>query len=311
MIRSAIQFPAALVAVTAVLLVAAGLASGAVVSGSNLAAEPNNETCIAPPATSLSCTITIASLPPASRAPGGFSAGISGVIVEWKIRTTLAPVDTSVRLRVVRDITGVGSGPVVTLPKAAGIHPYLARVPVQAGDQIGIDIIDVELGQSPRVIRSGVAEALFRAWIPPLADGKERDHTFAAANFELTMNATIEPDADGDAYGDETQDACPTVANAGGPCPPPPLPSAPAPDTKITKGPKGKTDTRRATFKFRSEPAGATFQCKLDKKPFKPCKSPKTYKGLSEGKHTFKVRAVSASGAVDATPAKRAFRVDG
>jgi hypothetical protein len=284
-------------------------ALGAVVSGSNLAAAPNNETCIAPPMTSLSCTVTNASLPPASRAPGGFLAGISGVIVEWKIRTTLAPFDSSVRLRVVRDITGVGGGPVVTLPKAADIYSYPARVPVQAGDQIGIDMIDVKLGQSPRVIRSA-AEGLVSVWIPTLSEGEERDHTFDLGNFELTMNATIERDADGDGYGDETQDACPTVANAGGPCPPPPPPSVPAPDTKITKGPKGKIESHRAKFKFKSEPAGATFQCKLDRKPFKPCKSPKTYKGLSAGKHSFRVRAVSAGGAVDPTPAKRGFKVD-
>ena len=120
------------------------------------------------------------------------------------------------------------------------------------------------------------------------------------------MNASIEPDADDVGYGDETQDGCPTAASTAGPCPPPP----PAPNTKITKGPKGKVKTSKATFKFKSEPAGATFQCKLDKKKYKPCRSPKTYKGLAPGKHTFRVRAVSASGAADASPAKRSFRVE-
>jgi virginiamycin B lyase len=96
-----------------------------------------------------------------------------------------------------------------------------------------------------------------------------------------------------------------------------------APETKITKGPKGKVKTRRrrakVTFRFSSTTAGATFECALTKakkgkkgkKPAAPrfaaCKSPKTYK-LKPGKYTFSVRAVSA-GAVDPSPATRRFRV--
>jgi hypothetical protein len=124
------------------------------------------------------------------------------------------------------------------------------------------------------------------------------------------MNVTIEPDADHDGYGDETQDACPAVANAGATCPQPSALSSPPPETKITKGPKGRIEAHSAKFKFKSEPTGARFECKLDKKKFKPCSSPKTYRGLAAGKHTFRVRAVSASGTVDASPAKRTFRVE-
>jgi hypothetical protein len=81
------------------------------------------------------------------------------------------------------------------------------------------------------------------------------------------------------------------------------------PQTTITKGPKTKTRSRTAKFKFVSSETGSKFECKLDRKPFKRCKSPKKYKGLKPGKHVFKVRAVDKAGNVDPTPAKKKFRV--
>lgn len=97
------------------------------------------------------------------------------------------------------------------------------------------------------------------------------------------------------------------------PCPPAgtsrcTVPS-PVPQTTISKGPKGKTHSTTAKFKFTSSPKGSRFECKLDRGKFKPCRSPKTYKGLKPGKHVFKVRAVLFAGVFDPTPAKRKFRV--
>jgi hypothetical protein len=81
------------------------------------------------------------------------------------------------------------------------------------------------------------------------------------------------------------------------------------PDTRITKGPPRRTHKRKAVFKFVSTEAGSTFQCRLDRKPFKGCRSPKKYKRLKPGKHVFKVRAIDAAGNVDPTPAVRRFKV--
>jgi CSLREA domain-containing protein len=79
-------------------------------------------------------------------------------------------------------------------------------------------------------------------------------------------------------------------------------------ETTITKGPKGKIHSTTVKFKFVSNEKSAKFECKLDRKPFKPCKSPKTYRKLKPGKHVFKVRAVKGK-EVDSTPAKRKFKV--
>lgn len=89
-----------------------------------------------------------------------------------------------------------------------------------------------------------------------------------------------------------------------------PPPDETPPNTKISSGPSGKTSKHKATFRFASTEAGSTFQCKLDGKKWANCKSPKTYKGLKDGKHVFRLKAIDAAGNVDATPAKRSWRVD-
>jgi CSLREA domain-containing protein len=81
------------------------------------------------------------------------------------------------------------------------------------------------------------------------------------------------------------------------------------PETMIKAGPRGKIHVRTVKFRFSSDMPGATFQCKLDRKPFRPCASPKKYKKLKPGKHVFKVRAIDKAGNVDPTPAKRKFIV--
>lgn len=82
-----------------------------------------------------------------------------------------------------------------------------------------------------------------------------------------------------------------------------------APQTTLRRKPAKKTRDRTPTFHFVSDESGSTFQCKLDAKPFKACRSPFTTKRLAFGRHTFKVRARDESGKLDATPASYAFKV--
>lgn len=82
---------------------------------------------------------------------------------------------------------------------------------------------------------------------------------------------------------------------------------ATAPTTKLGKV-KKKTRKRKLKVKFSSEP-GATFECRVDSKPFKPCSSPYKTKKLKPGKHTIEVRASDASGNVEAKPARARVKV--
>jgi CSLREA domain-containing protein len=77
---------------------------------------------------------------------------------------------------------------------------------------------------------------------------------------------------------------------------PAPVPSGPvakvAPKVKITAGPKKSSTATIAQFKFKAtNVSSAKFECKLDGAKWASCKSPKTYKKLGPGKHTFRVRA--------------------
>jgi hypothetical protein len=88
-----------------------------------------------------------------------------------------------------------------------------------------------------------------------------------------------------------------------------PPPDTTAPQTKIKSGPSGTTHSEKATFKFSSNESGSKFQCRLDNKSWGSCKSPRTYKNLKDGQHTFRVRAKDRAGNVDATAAKRTWSV--
>jgi glucose/arabinose dehydrogenase len=87
-----------------------------------------------------------------------------------------------------------------------------------------------------------------------------------------------------------------------------PPPPGKAPQTKLGRHPAGKTSKTTARFSFSASVAGSTFRCKLDGKPKLPCRSPKTYKKLKPGRHTFKVWAISGVLA-DPTPAKFIWKV--
>ncbi len=106
-----------------------------------------------------------------------------------------------------------------------------------------------------------------------------------------------------------TSATCGGGGGGGGTVDPPP---AGPPNTKLGKHPRARVTTKKAkakvTFKFSSKTAGARFQCKLDKKRYARCSSPKSYK-VAPGKHKFSVRAVGAGGATDATPATFSFKV--
>lgn len=65
---------------------------------------------------------------------------------------------------------------------------------------------------------------------------------------------------------------------------------------------------RRVSFAFRSKEAGSTFRCRIDRQPFKPCRSPRRYR-LGLGTHIFRVYAIDAAGNRDRTPAIFSFRV--
>jgi parallel beta-helix repeat protein len=88
---------------------------------------------------------------------------------------------------------------------------------------------------------------------------------------------------------------------------PPPPPAAP-PTTAITSSePSGTTSSTSASLAFTASDRSASFSCSLDAGAYTACTSPKSYSGLSDGDHTFAVRATNASGT--GAPATRRWTV--
>jgi Zn-dependent metalloprotease len=88
--------------------------------------------------------------------------------------------------------------------------------------------------------------------------------------------------------------------------------AAARPRTKL-RGAAIDHDAGRATFRFAGS-AGLPplrFLCKLDRRPYRPCRSPRTYRNLEPGEHLFRVRAVDRLGRVDRTAARRPFQTAG
>lgn len=201
---------------------------------------------------------------------------------------------------------------------------------------------DQPVGPDPTTTHTDIGAVELRAVVPdttidsgPPATNAPTDVSFAFSsttsdvNFECSLDGgafasctspkTYTGLADGEhsfrvrAVADGTPDPTPASAtfSVTGATPP-----ANPPNTSISKAKKKvKTKKPKAKVKvaFKSSQPGSTFECKVDKGAFKPCKSPlelklkgKPGKGL---KHTIEVRAVNASGQVDPTPAKTTIKV--
>jgi hypothetical protein len=226
-----------------------------------------------------------------------YAAPADGVITSWRHQTSDEAV--SIKLKVFRPVgptTFMTVGESALTQIAANSQPgHSVRIPVRAGDTIGMK------GESADdLFRCLQPASSFTLWVlgSDLPAGQSGDYT-SVASMQLDLAATLEPDADGDGFGDETQDGCSTDGTTQATCAPP--------ETSITKAPKKKTSMRDAKFQFTSSSPGAGFECALDGSQFAPCTSPYIRK-VKRGAHAFQVRSTSA-GQVDPTPAKHQWKV--
>lgn len=85
-----------------------------------------------------------------------------------------------------------------------------------------------------------------------------------------------------------------------------------APQTRLLRRPGGILFTagrrRAVAFAFAANETRVTFRCKLDRKPFRACRSPRVYR-LKPGRHVFRVFAIDRAGNRDRTPALLRLRV--
>jgi hypothetical protein len=142
-----------------------------------------------------------------------------GVITSWAVRKATGPV----ALRILRSRPGefeageLHATNVHETPDETGIGSdnfqiFDAHEPVAAGDYIGITLVT---GSSIGFLNSG-SNQLFLV-DGDLEVGDVDDDT--SDDYEPMLSANVEPDADSDGYGDETEDGCPSNASTHGACP--------------------------------------------------------------------------------------------
>jgi hypothetical protein len=216
---------------------------------------------------------------------------VAGVITSWSFQAA-AGADEIVRLKVGRTAgthiyTTVARSNKETTP-AGTVGTFLTRISTQAGDMIGF------LHQSGGRCAGGGPGGVLHFTNPGDPGPGETNFYGSSMNFKLDISAQLEPDADNDGFGDETQDACPSLAATQLECVPP--------ETTITQPPPAKTRKSSVTMAFDSSEPGSTFGCSVDGGPFTACTSPATF-SISKGTHTIAVQATDGVGNVDPTPA--------
>lgn len=94
--------------------------------------------------------------------------------------------------------------------------------------------------------------------------------------------------------------------------PPPPPRDRVAPLTQLRRRPARllltAANRRRVAFAFAADEPGVRFRCRIDRRPFRPCRSPRAYL-LEPGRHAFRVFAIDAAGNRDRSPAFFSFKV--
>ena len=250
-----------------------------------------------------SCAAAFTSLQAFSPPGTSYAAPAGGVITQWRLRTGANAFQ--VKLKTFRLVSGstysvVGSTEVLAA-SAGTLNLFPSRIAVQPGDLLGLTMVTT--GDCATAVPG--ATARFVAGDVPVGGAATFND---APGVGIPVAARIEPDADGDGYGDESQDACPSQPTTQGQCVPP--------STKITAGPT-RTAKSRVKYTFTSTDPVATFECRLkgknvrsvQLKTYRPCASPKRYKHLLPGRYTFFVRARDAVGNVDPTPDTVKLRV--
>ena len=173
--------------------------------GSDLSTDGIPDICTQP------CTQTVVQTALPGRAT---TAAANGVVTRWSVRS----MSGSLQLRVLRPVGNqfqdVGSsGP--TSAGGAGVQTFPTRIAIKAGDHIGIDELEGAFLAYRNPVPPG---AVAQYYDPRLPDGATAPPTGSFLG-ESMLNADVEPDADLDGYGDETQDKCPTDATTHDACP--------------------------------------------------------------------------------------------
>jgi hypothetical protein len=211
---------AMLAAVLAALTLPGG-AEAAIDFGSNLHATPTGGVSCEP-----GCTLWNTSIAPADLL-NSVSAPSSGVITKFTLKHSSnggGYHEPPIHLRVTHLLSpGLWSGldagnPDVRLPDTAGTDSFTTRVPINAGDFVGVEAVPETLGGV--FAYSGEPGSASSRSVPALPADRSGASATYVPGVEILLQLHLEPDADHDGFGDETQDSCSTSPLSHTVCPP-------------------------------------------------------------------------------------------
>jgi hypothetical protein len=166
-----------------------------------------------------------------AQSPGNaYAAPSPGVITSWSFQASFGALPQGLKLKVGRpaggaDFTIVGESAPKN-PISNQLNTYTdVSIPVQTGDVIGLYPGDVD--NDAHFFRSVDESKGFGAvvHVGDLAPGGTDDFEGPVSVYQLDVSAKLEPDADHDGFGDETQDQCATNASTQGACSASPTPT--------------------------------------------------------------------------------------
>lgn len=135
----------------------------------------------------------------------------AGVVTKWTVHSGNQG-GTEEKLKVLRPVgsgfEAIAESTLKPIVKGA-TNEFATRIPVPAGAIFGAYVTTAQ--GPPRCIQGAEFQddvLVSQEEDPPL--NQTRTPTFKSLGFVLALQVTVEPDADGDGYGDETQDGCPT-----------------------------------------------------------------------------------------------------
>jgi len=141
--------------------------------------------------------------------PFPLAAPKAGVVTSWKIQVEEGRDPLPQRLLVLRSV-GKGRGQMVVRESetelvGGGANEFPTRLPVGAGDHFGLS------GFTETFVCS-TSTGLSRVFEGAVPVGETRPFEFREG-IGAPVSALVEPDRDGDGYGDERQDMCPQSAD--------------------------------------------------------------------------------------------------
>ncbi len=143
---------------------------------------------------------------------------------------------------------------------------------------------------APQQTQLGGEAYVFQGW----SDGGTRVHSVvAAASADYTAVYSETPRTGGG----EAQETVP-----------PPVQLAPRHRPRLAEHPPRRTALTTARFEFAS-PGALGYRCRLDRRPPRPCRSPRAYRKLKPGRHVFSVIAEGSAAGLNSPPTVFRWRV--